>query len=196
MVLAGFLRRRRLDRAGLELYATAVRAARDPGFYAAPSVGIGLGSDPGLGVPDTVDGRFDLIGLHVALLIQRLRALPEPGPALAQAVFDAMFSDMDTSLREMGVSDLSVGKRVKAMWDAFHGRAGAYEAAMAAGDQAALADALARNVWRGTAPDGAATCLATHVLALAGHLATHGLDSLAGGQVTFLPAPAFTGEAS
>jgi cytochrome b pre-mRNA-processing protein 3 len=195
MVLAGFLRRRRLDRAGLELYATAVRAARDPGFYAAPSLGESLGVGVGSGVPDTVDGRFDMIGLHVALLIQRLRALAEPGPALAPAVFDAMFSDMDTSLREMGVSDLSVGKRVKAMWDAFHGRAGAYEAALAAGDQAALADALSRNVWRGAAPAGAADCLAAHTVALVAHLATQGLDRLAGGQVSFLPAPACTGKA-
>ena len=77
----------------------AVTAARDPDLYGV------------LGVPDTLDGRFDLIGLHAFLLIRRLRALPPPGPALAQAVFDAMFSDMDINLREMGVGDLSVGKQ-------------------------------------------------------------------------------------
>jgi cytochrome b pre-mRNA-processing protein 3 len=184
MGIAAFLRRRRFDRQGTGLYSAAVRAARVPVFYAT------------LAVPDTLDGRFDLIGVHVALIIRRLRREPEPGPALAQAVFDAMFQDMDVSLRELGVSDLSVGKRVKAMWDAFHGRAGAYEAAMATGDQAALADALARNVWRGAAPDGADACLAAHVLALAGHLAAQGADTLAGGQVTFLPAPPFSREAS
>jgi cytochrome b pre-mRNA-processing protein 3 len=116
-----------------------VAAARQPWFYQA------------LGVPDTLDGRFDLVGLHAFLVIRRLSALPPPGPDLAQAVFDAMFSDMDINLREMGVSDLAVGKRVRAMWEAFHGRAAAYEAALADGDLA-LAEALARNVWRGGAP--------------------------------------------
>ena len=62
-----------------------------------------------LGVPDTLDGRFDLIALHAFLLIHRLQDAPEPGPALAQAVFDAMFRDMDQNLREIGVGDLSVG---------------------------------------------------------------------------------------
>src|SRR5206468_4255637 len=77
-------------------------------------------------------------------------------PALAQAVFDAMFSDMDLNLREMGVGDLSVGKRVRVMWEAFHGRCTAYQAAIEAGDVPALEAALVRNVWRGQAsPDGA-----------------------------------------
>ena len=70
----------------------------------------------GCGIPDTLDGRFDTVGLHVILLIQRLRTDPDPvGAQLAQAVFDAMFADMDITLREMGVSDLAVGKRVKRM---------------------------------------------------------------------------------
>ena len=83
-----------------------------------------------LGVPDTLDGRFDLVALHAFLLIHRLQDAPDPGPALAQAVFDAMFSDMDNNLREIGVSDLSVGKRMRAMWEAFHGRAKVYATAI------------------------------------------------------------------
>ena len=94
-----------------------------------------------LGVPDTLDGRFDLVALHVFLLVHRLQRAP--GPALAQAVFDAMFSDMDNNLREIGVSDLSVGKRVRAMWEAFHGRSKAYASALEAADGSALAAALA-----------------------------------------------------
>ena len=70
-------------------------AARAPALYAV------------LGVPDTLDGRFDMVGLHAFLLIDRLRRDPPPGPELAQAVFDAMFSDMDVTLREMGVGDLT-----------------------------------------------------------------------------------------
>lgn len=155
--MLGFLRRRRHERLGYELYGAAVVAARQPVFY----------SD--LRVPDTLDGRFDLVGLHVFLVIRRLTALPPPGPDVAQAVFDAMFSDMDFNLREMGVSDLVVGRRVKAMWEALHGRSTAYEAAMGQGDETALAEALARNVWRGAAPgaevpEGAARRLARLVL--------------------------------
>ncbi len=89
-----------------------------------------------------------------------------------------MFSDMDRNLREMGVSDLAVGKRVRAMWEAFHGRAQAYDAALAAEDPAALAAAIGRNVWRGEpAPSGAAATLARIALAQSAHLA----DRSAGG---------------
>jgi cytochrome b pre-mRNA-processing protein 3 len=105
-----------------------------------------------LGVPDTVDGRFDMVSLHVYLVVRRLGQLAEPGPELAQAVFDAMFSDMDVDLREDGVGDLSVGRRNRAMWEAFHGRAAACRTALAAADDAALEEALLRNVWRGALP--------------------------------------------
>ena len=114
MGLLSLIRRGRYERVGFELYGAAVAAARDPFLYTA------------LRVPDTLDGRFDMIGLHTFLLIQRLKREPAPGPALAQAVFDAMFSDMDINLREMGVGDLSVGRKVRVMWEAFHGRAAAY----------------------------------------------------------------------
>ena len=136
MSFFGAFRRKPHERAGFALYQAAVAAARNPWFYTA------------LGVPDTLDGRFDLIALHAALLIHRLKGDAPPGPDLAQAVFDAMFSDMDNSLREMGL-DMGVGKRVRAMWEAFHGRALAYGAALDADDQDALAAAVARNVWRG-----------------------------------------------
>lgn len=157
-----FLRRNRHERAGYALYGAAVAAAREPLFYAE------------LGVPDTVDGRFDLIGLHAFLLIRRLTALPSPGPELAQAVFDAMFNDMDVNLRESGVGDLSVGRKVRAMWEAFHGRCATYQSALDAGDAEALAAALTRNVWRG-APAEHADALARLVLVQDAHLAGQGL---------------------
>ena len=87
--LLRLLRGNRYERAGYALYGAAVAAARQPIFYAE------------LGVPDTLDGRFDMVGLHAFLLIRRLPALPGPGPALAQAMFDAMFNAMDLNLREM-----------------------------------------------------------------------------------------------
>lgn len=174
--LTGLRKANRHERAGFALYGAAVAAAREPYFYTT------------LGVPDTMDGRFDLIALHAFLLIQRLQALEEPGPALAQAVFDAMFSDMDISLREIGVSDLRIGKRVRAMWEALHGRAKVYAAAMQAADGSALEAALARNVWRGAAPDGAAATLGRIVLAQAACLADQDLPNLTIGEARFLPA--------
>jgi cytochrome b pre-mRNA-processing protein 3 len=174
--LPRLVRRAGHERTGFVLYGAAVAAAREPYLYATH------------GVPDTLDGRFDLIGLYAILLIHRLRFLPEPGPKLAQAVFDAMFSDMDVALREMGVGDLSVGKRVRAMWEAFHGRARAYEQALASTDPLALTQALARNVWRGaTPPEGAAEALARLARAQQKHLATQAEADLFAGKVNFLP---------
>ncbi len=175
MAVFGLFRRRPHERAGFELYGAAVRAARDPVLYER------------LGVPDTFDGRFDLVGLHAVLLIRRLRGAPAPGPALAQATFDAMFSDMDDMLRELGL-DLGVPRRVKAMWEAFHGRALAYEAALDAGDPAALAEALARNVWRGGEATGGAADLARLALAQAQALAGQPDAALVRGEAHFLPA--------
>ena len=170
----GIFRSRRHERAGFALYQHAVQAARRPWLYA------------DAGVPDTLDGRFDVIGLHVALLVRRLHSAPAPGPALAQAVFDAMFSDMDFNLREMGVGELSVGKRVKTMWEAFHGRAKAYEAALASGDRSALEAAIGRNLWRGEAvPEGVAS-VAEFARRQDAYLAGLALEQLARGDVRFL----------
>ncbi|HEY2593143.1 MAG TPA: ubiquinol-cytochrome C chaperone family protein [Chloroflexota bacterium] len=139
-------------------------------------------------MPDTLDGRFDLVALHAFLLVHRLQASPAPGAELSQAVFDAMFSDMDNNLRELGVSDLRVGKRVRAMWEAFHGRSMAYAEALDATDRAALATALARNVWRGEVPDASAGALATYVLVQSANIAAQPLADLATGKVRFLTA--------
>ena len=198
--LAGFLRRRtKHERAAFQLYGAAVAAARDPYLYAT------------LGVPDTLDGRFDAVVLHVYLVVRRLNAdsvrrlpaektdrlpaenagrLPagaEPGPALAQAVFDAMFLDMDINLREMGVSDMSVGKRNRAMWEAFHGRSAAYTAVW--DDGPGLEAAFARNFWRGAKPPGdAPSAMVRLAQGQSSCLAGQTLGSMLGGSVLFLPA--------
>ena len=177
MGLTSLFRRGRFERTGFELYGTAVAAARDPYLYLR------------LSVPDTLDGRFDMVGLHVFLVIQRLTQDPAPEPALAQAVFDAMFSDMDINLREMGVGDLSVGRKNRAMWEAFHGRAAAYSTAIAQRGLPALEAALRRNVWRGEpVPDASAAALARLVLAQTDALGGQDLAALRSGTVTFLPA--------
>lgn len=122
------------------LYRVIVGQARQPSFYTA------------CGVPDTPDGRFDLIVAHAVLVFRRLHRQAEQSRALAQVLFDLMFADMDQNLREMGVGDLAVGKRIKAMAKGFYGRLAAYDAALAEADDGALHDALRRNVYRKAAP--------------------------------------------
>ncbi len=181
MAFFNFFRRRRWERTGFELYAVAVAAARRPGFYAK------------LDVPDTLDGRFDMVGLHVFLLVRHLSRQKRPGPDLAQALFDAMFSDMDLNLREMGVGDMSISRKVRAMWDGFHGRAVAYTQALNTQDTPGLQAALARNVWRQTedAPMPAGVpALADYVLAQEAHLSGQSLDALSAGRVHFMELPA------
>jgi cytochrome b pre-mRNA-processing protein 3 len=176
--LAGFLRRRgKHERAAFQLYGSAVAAARDSYLYAT------------LGVPDTLDGRFDAIVLHVYLIVRRLESEADAGATLAQAVFDAMFLDMDINLREMGVGDLSVGKRNRAMWEAFHGRCAAYAAVW--DDAAAFAAAIGRNIWRGAeAPAGSAAALVRLSGRQAACLTEQTLDAMLRGDIRFEPAEA------
>jgi len=120
-------------------YRRVVEHARQPDFFTAG------------GVPDTVDGRFELICLHAFLYLHRLRRAQPEAAALSQRFFDTMFGDFDRSLREMGTGDLSVGREIKRMAAAFYGRVAAYERGLAATEDAALEAALARNLF-GTAP--------------------------------------------
>jgi cytochrome b pre-mRNA-processing protein 3 len=115
------------------LYEAIVAAARQQKFYL------------DYGVADTVDGRFDMISLHLFLVLDRLRGAPG-SETFRQNLTDGFFLDMDRSLREMGVGDLSVGKKVRKMAEVFYGRVTAYAAALEM-DDAALRDALARNVY-------------------------------------------------
>ena len=118
------------------LYGNAVNAAREAVFY----------ND--LGVPDTVDGRFEMISLHVYLLLRRLKSTGAEGKKVSQMLFDTMFDDMDRTLREMGVGDLGVGRRVKEMAKAFYGRVAAYDQGLEAATEDVLGMALSRNVFR------------------------------------------------
>ncbi len=118
------------------LYDAVVEQSRLPVFYTACAV------------PDTVDGRFDLIILNAFLVFHRLRDEPEM-KGLSQAMFDLMFQDMDRSLREMGVGDLGVPKRMKHMLKSFYGRTASYDEALARNDDdESLVMALQRNVYR------------------------------------------------
>ncbi len=157
------------------LYAVLAAQARLPIFFVE------------FGVPDTVDGRFDLLSLHVALAIDRLKQEPD-GVALSQSLFDAMFRHLDLALREMGVQDLGVGRRIKIMAEGFHGRGLALREAMQS-DRASLDAVLARNVFGVASPDPTAIArLASYVRKLAETLAQTARAEVLVGKMNF-PAP-------
>ncbi len=166
-------------RAGVEvhdLYASIVEKARDPAFYGV------------LGVPDTVDGRFDMIVLHLMLVLRRLRGQGEAAERRGQELFDLMFKDMDQSLRELGVGDMSVGKHVKRMAQAFYGRAERYEAGLDARianpADGALAAALTENIFRKGAPDARTLDIMQDYLIRADrHIAAQAVDALVTGRL-------------
>ncbi len=160
--------------AGLaESYQSCVTQARSPHFYAAWSV------------PDSLDGRFDMLVLHLHLLLRQLRDGPEAAAEGGQALFDHFFREMDQSLREIGVSDLSVGKRIKDMAQAFYGRVKAYDEALE-GPPEALAEVLARNVYAGAGPAEGAKALAAYVVAQDANLAEQGAARILAGKIGFL----------
>jgi cytochrome b pre-mRNA-processing protein 3 len=129
------LTRRKSVRDASELaYRRVVEQARQSVFFAE------------FGVPDTLDGRFELICLHAFLYLYRLKSERPRASMLAQAFFDAMFVDLDRALREMGTGDLRVGREVKRMAQGFYGRIKAYEEGIAA-DDTVLGAALARNLF-------------------------------------------------
>jgi cytochrome b pre-mRNA-processing protein 3 len=142
----GIANRRLIDR----LHAEIVTAARDPVLFI------------DYGIADDVDGRFESLALHAALVLRRLNLFPPPGPEIAQDLGDAIFRHFDVALREMGVGDVSVPKRMKSMAEAFLGRADAYHRALGE-NHAVLCVALSRNVYAGR---GEADRLARYVKAL------------------------------
>ncbi|KQW84153.1 ubiquinol-cytochrome C chaperone family protein [Brevundimonas sp. Root1279] len=138
-MLEKLFRTRPRERLGEPLYDLAVRQARDPRFYT------------DLGVADRIDARFELYTLHVQLLVMRLRdetvAGGERGAEAGQALFDTYVSALDHTLRELGVGDISVGKKMRKLGESLYGRMTAYEAPLREGDPAVLAVALAKNVF-------------------------------------------------
>ncbi len=164
-------------RQGAFIYSSIVEQARRPEFYT------------GLDVPDTIDGRFDLIVLHAGLYLPRLKAVKGQGKALSQAMFDQMFANLEFNLREMGAGDMSVPKRMKDMVAAFYGRVGSYDDALRAGNMVALRAALQRNVYRDAPVDPARVdALASYVRAASEALHAAGDDVIVAGAFEW-PAP-------
>jgi cytochrome b pre-mRNA-processing protein 3 len=134
IIMIGRFRRSRERDTISALYGTIVAQARLPSFYR------------DYAIADTVNGRFDLIVLHLVLMLGRLRQNSALN-VLGQALFDRFCEDMDHNLREMGVSDLKVPNEMRRMGEAFYGRAQAYEAALGAPENSGLVDALNRNIY-------------------------------------------------
>jgi cytochrome b pre-mRNA-processing protein 3 len=131
-MLKALLKSRGRKSRGAELSAAIGAQARQPVFFTK------------LAVPDTIDGRFDLVILHAWLVLERLRELGMKD--VSQGLIDSLFASFDESLRDLGVGDIGIGHRVKKMADAFYGRLSAYGAAA---DEIALKDAILRNIYRG-----------------------------------------------
>jgi cytochrome b pre-mRNA-processing protein 3 len=139
-MIFGLFRGRRNTRLIERLHGEVVTAARDPVLFTA------------YGIADDLDGRFEAIALHASLVLRRLQQLPPPGPDIAQELADALFRHFDVGLREMGVSDTGVPRRMRDLAEAFLGRANAYNEALAQPEEtrlAELATTLSRNVFAG-----------------------------------------------
>jgi cytochrome b pre-mRNA-processing protein 3 len=182
MIFPRFRRPARTDTISA-LYGMIVAQARLPCFYR------------DYAVADTVNGRFDLIVLHLALVLDRL-AQDEALKSLGQGIFDRFCEDMEHNLREMGISDLKVPKEMQRMGEAFYGRAQAYQAALAADGDAVLTQAIARNIYGGSPPKSSKPDLPDLAPLLAAYMRLAVLDlraqsraSLAQGDLRF-PDPA------
>lgn len=135
MIMSLFRRRPNLNRRIVDTaYASIVTAARNPVFYA------------DWGVPDTPLGRYESVGLHMILFLYRTRGMDGAAEGLSQDVLDEFFKDVDHSIRELGVGDPSVPKRMKKLARMFYGRMGNYWQALDDGDAGALGEAVARNI--------------------------------------------------
>lgn len=160
--------------AASQLYGTVVDHARQPTFYRE------------FAVPDTLDGRFDMIVLHAALVLRRIRGCGKRADGVARSMLEVLFDDMDRNLRELGVGDLSVGRKVQEMAKAYLGRATAYEKALSEDSEDNLADVLARNLYRGAPPPPATLDgMTDYVREAAAALDSQALDMLCAGRVEF-----------
>ena len=156
------------------LYGAIVEQSRAPAFYQKA------------GVPDTVEGRFDLLLLHCFLVLRRLKSDRAATKDFSQTLFDTFVYHLDQSVRVSGVGDLKVGPRLKVMVESFYGRVAAYEEALPQGETA-LREALRRNLYASDegVPDEQVSCMARYMLACASELDGQSLDDLLAGRVTF-----------
>ena len=175
MILRAF-RRGHYDRNIHALYGAIVAQARSPAFYR------------DYGVSDTVEGRFELIVLHLVLVLRRLGGVQlgrRVGRPAGQELFDLFCRDLDHNLREMGTGDLAVPREMRRFGEAFYGRQSAYRAALETTDDQELEKALARNIFGVVGIDDKAARLARYVRAAAAQLDATELDALMPAKVIF-----------
>lgn len=188
MNLKKFFTRRLEQTTERRVYELIVAQARQPWFYA------------DLEVPDTVEGRYDMIMLHCFMVFEKLAGAGSAADAFSQLVFDEFFKDMDRSLRELGVGDLSVGKKIRKMAEMFYGRSEVYRAALAKladDDRAQLKTALERNIYDGAASASGLDQLAQYVVQLKDSLAGQQIDPILAGELNFpKPGPSSSANAS
>jgi cytochrome b pre-mRNA-processing protein 3 len=178
MILRSF-RRGAESRTISALYGMIVTQARLPAFYV------------DYGVPDTVEGRFDLIVLHLVLLLRRLEREDGPARGFGQRLFDTFCRDLDGNLREMGIGDLAVPKHMRRFGEAFYGRRAAYMAAFDGTNQQDFEKALARNIFQSDSVDDRAVRLARYARAALGTLDAQQQGAFMRGEVTFPNPEAF-----
>lgn len=166
-----------------EIYGAIVAQARRPAFYVS------------LGVPDTPAGRYEMVVVHLFLVLERLRAEGEVGSALPRLLVEAFIADMDDSLRELGTGDLTVPKKVRRAATGLYERSMAYKAGLASADDTALAAALAEHVYVG-APDSHARALAAYVRSADAAFAARRAGQMAAGDFSFPAVPTDATEAS
>lgn len=171
MVLERLFARRPAKIAGQALYASAARQARSVGFYAT------------MGVPDTAEGRFELYSLHVVLLLHRLRGAGAQAKESSQVMFDAFLQSLDDALREMGVGDVGVPKKMKRLGAAFYGRVKAYDDSLARLPDGCDLQALVARTILLDVESGDAAALARYAAQASALLATQSIDELLLGQV-------------
>lgn len=160
-----------------EIYGAIVTQARRPDFYA------------GLGVPDTPSGRYEMVVVHLFLVLERLRSAPGVDADLPRLLVEAFIADMDDSLREMGTGDLSVPKKVRRAATGLYERSMAYKAALAAGDMDALAAVLKEHVYTDDTAAQFASLLAGYVQAAAVTLAATDAQRVAAASFEFAAVP-------
>lgn len=165
-----------------EIYGVIVTQARQPNFYAE------------LGVPDTPSGRYEMVMMHLFLVLERLRALGSDRSRLPRMLVEAFISDMDDSLRELATGDLAVPKKVRKAATGLYERTVAYRAAVPEGDARALADTFNEHVYGGAAHPGAAS-LAEYLLMAWAALSAVQEEGLSDRGI-FPPVPDHCGEAA
>jgi cytochrome b pre-mRNA-processing protein 3 len=130
-----------------------------------------------LGVADRIDARFELYTLHVLILFLRLKGDGERGEVAAQKLFDTYISSLDNTLRELGVGDVSVGKKMRKLGESLYGRMNAYEGPLRAEDVDALAVSLAKNIFE-SADAETGRALARYAVASRQNLATQSFETV------------------